>query len=215
MILYTYFRSSAAYRVRIALELKSLQYESRYVHLLRHGGEQTSADYRRLNPLGRVPTLIDGDAVLTQSIAILEYLEEKYPSYPILPSEPLQRAWVRSLVQIIAADMQPLQNLSTVRYLSKVLSQPSDAVDAWVINWMTNGFAALELLLKNSRYAGKFCCGDAAGAADICLVAQVFSARRYGIDFAPFPILAAIDARCREIPAFEAASPGAQKDFEA
>jgi len=147
VILYTYFRSSAAYRARLALSLKGIAYEARFVHLLRDGGEQLKPGYRRLNPLGRVPTLIDGERVFTQSVAIMEYLEEAYPRPAIMPGEPVARAQARAITQVLAADTQPLQNLAVSRYLGQVMNQPKPAIDAWMRHWMNNGLAALEELL--------------------------------------------------------------------
>jgi len=214
MILYTYFRSSAAYRARLALHLKGIQYESRYVHLLRGGGEQLSAEYRRLNPLGRVPTLIDGDLVLTQSGAIMEYLEEQYPNPPIMPKSIADRAFVRAVTQTIAADIQPLQNLAVARYLSREMQQPQDAINNWTRHWMNNGLQAVETLLADSGRSGKFCAGDHPTIADICLVAQCAASRRFNVPLENFKSIARIDADCRVLPQFRAAAPEAQADFE-
>ena len=215
MILYTYFRSSAAYRARLALHLKAIPYEPRYLHLLRGGGEQLGADYRRLNPLGRVPTLIDGELVLTQSGAIMEYLEERYPDEPIMPRAIVERAFVRAVAQTFVADTQPLQNLSVARYLSRQFQQSQDAINAWTQHWMLNGFQAVETLLEAPPAAGDYCCGDRPTVADICLVAQCFASRRFNVTLEKFPNIARIDARCRELPAFRAAAPDKQADFEA
>jgi maleylpyruvate isomerase len=214
MILYTYFRSSAAYRARLALHLKGLQYESRYIHLLRGGGEQLSADYQRLNPLGRVPTLIDGDLVLTQSGAIMEYLEERYPDTPIMPKPVADRALVRAIAQTIVADTQPLQNLAVARYLSRDMQQSQEAINAWTRHWMNNGLHAVEALLAESGGFGKFCVGDHPTIADICLVAQCATSRRFSVPIENYKNIARIDASCRELPQFRAAAPEAQADFE-
>ena len=215
MILYTYFRSSAAYRARIALHLKGIPFESRYVHLLRRGGEQLQPDYKRLNPLGRVPTLIDGEQVLTQSVAIMEYLEEAHPAPPIMPTGAAPRALVRAITQTIAADIQPMQNLSTTRYLSRELNQSQDGVNAWTRHWMNNGLQAVEELLAGADSRGPFCCGDFPTIADICIVAQCFASRRLQVPVDSFVRVARIDAHCRNLPAFRAAAPENQADFEA
>lgn len=214
MILYTYFRSSASYRARIALHLKGIPFESRHVHLLRQGGEQLQPDYRRLNPLGRVPTLVDGERVVTQSVAIMEYLDEAYPSAPIMPPAAADRALVRAITQTIAADIQPLQNLSTTRYLAKVLNQSQEAIDTWTRHWMNNGLKAVEEILAAADSRGDFCCGDYPTIADICLVAQCFSSRRLQVPVDSFKRIARIDARCRDLAAFRAAAPENQPDFE-
>jgi maleylpyruvate isomerase len=215
VILYTYFRSSAAYRVRIALHLKALPFEAKIVHLIRNGGAQHDADYRRMNPLGRVPTLIDGARTLTQSMAIMEYLDEAYGGVPIMPAAPWERAAVRAMALTLVADTQPLQNLSATRYLSKTLSLPKAAVDAWSLHWMSNGLRALEALLADSASSGAYCSGDFPTIADICLVAQCMSARRLNVAIEDYPNVARIDAACRSLPEFRRAAPEAQPDFEA
>ena len=215
MILYTYFRSSASYRARIALHLKGMPFESRYVHLLRRGGEQLQTDYRRLNPLGRVPTLVDGEQVVTQSVAIMEYLEEAYPAPPVMPAGAAHRALVRAITQTIAADIQPMQNLSTTRYLSTELHQPQEAINAWTRHWMSNGLQAVEDLLAAADARGNFSCGEFPTIADICIVAQCYSSRRLQVPVESFARVARIDAHCRELAAFRAAAPENQADFEA
>lgn len=215
MILYTYFRSSASYRARIALHLKGIPFESRFVHLLRQGGQQLQPDYRRLNPLGRVPTLIDGAQVVTQSVAIMEYLEEAYPAPHIMPTDAAHRALVRAITQTIAADIQPMQNLSTTRYMSAELHQPQEAINAWTRHWMSNGLRAVEDLLAASDTSGNFSCGEFPSIADICIVAQCYSSRRLQVPVESFARVARIDAHCRELPAFRAAAPENQADFEA
>ena len=214
MILYTYFRSSAAYRARMALALKGISYEARHIHLLRAGGEQLRPEYRKLNPLGRVPTLIDGDQVFTQSIAIMEYLDEAYPATPIMPKGAADRARARAITQVIASDIQPLQNLATGRYLAQELQQPKEAVDAWTRHWMRNGLTALEQLLEDQA-SGEVAVGSYPTIADICIVAQCYASRRFQIPIESFPRLHRIDAHCRELPALKAAAPEAQADFEA
>jgi len=216
MILYTYFRSSAAYRARLALSLKGIAYESRFVHLLRHGGEQHDPAYRRLNPLGRVPTLIDGERVINQSVAIMEYLEETRPDPAILPSDPLARARVRAITQVFAADTQPLQNLAVRVYLRDVLHQTGPVMDEWMRHWMSNGLAAVEQMLAGAPHeeGPAYCVGGFPTMADICLVAQCFSSRRMGVSVDAFPRVARIDEHCRSQPRFAAAAPQAQPDFE-
>ena len=215
MILYTYFRSSAAYRARIALHLKGVKFESRHVHLLRQGGEQLQVDYKRLNPLGRVPTLIDGDNVVTQSVAIMEYLEEVCPTPRIMPDGAAARALVRAITQTIVADIQPLQNLSTTRYLTRELHQSQEGVNSWTRHWMNNGLHAVEELLAASDSRGDFSCGDLPTIADICIVAQCYASRRLQVPVDSFARIARIDAHCRELAAFRAAAPEQQADFEA
>ena len=212
MRLYTYFRSSAAYRVRIALALKGLPYDSLPVHLLRDGGEQLQAPYRAVNPAGLVPALDDDGVVLTQSLAILEYLEETHPQAALLPADPAGRARVRALAQTVACDIHPIGNLRVLKYLTGTLQVSEADKLAWSQHWIAEGFAALEALLAASPDTGRFCHGDTPGLADCCLVPQVFNARRFEVDLAPYPTLAAIDAACAELPAFAAAHPSQQAD---
>ena len=214
MILYTYFRSSAAYRARLALSLKGIAYEARFVHLLRDGGEQLKPGYRRLNPLGRVPTLIDGERVFTQSVAIMEYLEETRQAEPIMPREPGARARVRAITQVLAADTQPLQNLAVGQYLAREMHQPKQAIDDWTRHWMNNGLAAVEELLASAG-SGDFSVGTHATIADICIVAQCFASRRFEVPVERYARVARIDAHCRSLGAFRAAAPDVQPDFEA
>lgn len=216
MILYTYFRSSAAYRARMALSLKGIAYESRFVHLLRNGGEQHDPAYRRLNPLGRVPTLVDDGRVINQSVAIMEYLEETHPGPALLPSDPVERAHVRAITQVFAADTQPLQNLVVKIYLRDVLHQTNAATDEWMRHWMNNGLAAVEQMLAGNSTEGgpAYCVGSFPTMADICLVAQCFSSRRMGVSVDAYPRVARIDEHCRSLPQFAAAAPQAQPDFE-
>ncbi|MEP6701978.1 MAG: maleylacetoacetate isomerase [Betaproteobacteria bacterium] len=210
MKLYTYFRSSAAYRVRIALNLKGLHPEQVFVHLAK--GEQRAADYLLLNPLGQVPTLIDGDDVFTQSLAIVEYLDERYPDPPLLPATPAERARVRSTAQMIACDIHPIDNLRVLRYLTGVLKVTEAQKDAWYAHWVTEGLAAVEGRLAGDLRRGPYCHGDVPGIADICLVPQLANARRANIDLAPYPTLISIDACCAALPAFAAAAPAMQPD---
>jgi maleylpyruvate isomerase len=214
MLLYSYFRSSAAYRVRIALNLKGLDYATRGVHLLRGGGEQHSAEYRRLNPLGRVPTLVDGPAVLSQSLAILEYLDETHPTPPLLPRSAADRAYARSLALIIACDIQPLQNTSTTQYLTDRLGIDKDGIKAWYKHWIENGLGAVEKLLAASARNDKFCVGPYPTIADACLVPQCASARRFHVDLSAMPRILGIETECRALDAFKRAAPEAQPDYE-
>lgn len=211
--LYDYWRSSAAYRVRIALNLKNIPYAAKSVHLVRHGGEQKTPAYRALNPQGLVPTLVlDGGEVLTQSLAIIEYLDETVPEPPLLGSDLLGRAQVRALAQIVAADIHPLNNLRALRYLKAPLGHAQPEIDSWVRNWIAEGFAALEA--HAAKHQERFSCGDRPSLADICLVPQMYNARRFASDLTPYPRLVEIDAACRELPAFAAAAPEAQADAQ-
>jgi maleylacetoacetate isomerase len=214
LILYTYFRSSAAYRVRIALALKGLKPELRFIHLVKGGGQQHSPEYRALNPQGRVPFLIDGATKIGQSLAIIEYLDETHPQPALLPRDAAGRARVRQIALAITADIQPLQNLSTTQYLERELGLDQPARDAWVRHWIDSGLAALEATLAADPATGRFCHGDAPTMADCCLVPQLFAARRFGADLARCPTLARIDAACTALPAFAAAAPAAQPDAE-
>lgn len=211
MQLHTYYRSSAAYRARIALALKGINYDPAFVHLVKDGGQQKAPAYRALNPLGLIPTLVDGDAVVPQSLAILEYLEETHPSPALLPAAPAARARVRAMALTVACDIHPLNNLRVLNYLRGTLGQGEEAVKAWIAHWITEGFTALEQMVSGD---GRFCWGDAPSFADICLVPQMFNARRFGVDLSAFPRLAAIDAHCQTLDAFQAAAPGNQPDAE-
>jgi maleylpyruvate isomerase len=211
MLLYDYWRSSAAYRVRIALNLKGLQAEQRAIHLRR--GEQRAADYREVNPQALVPTLVVGDRRMPQSLAIIEYLEERHPLPPLLPPGAEDRAWVRSIALAIACDIHPLDNLRVLQYLEGKLGLDAAARDAWYAHWIREGFDAIEAQLA-SRAAARFCFGDAPTLADVCLVPQVANARRVKLDLGPWPRIAAIDAACRALPAFDRARPDLQPDAE-
>ncbi|WP_426209309.1 maleylacetoacetate isomerase [Massilia sp. TWP1-3-3] len=214
MKLYDYFRSSAAYRVRIGLNLKALTYEAVPVHLTRDGGEQLKADYLAINPGALVPALDDGGAVITQSLAILEYLDEMHPQAPLMPRDALGRARVRSLALTVACDIHPLNNLRVLRYLVKQGGLTEDAKNAWYVHWVQEGFAALEVLLSASGDTGRFCHGDTPTIADCVLVPQVFNATRFGIDLAAYPTIVRIDAACQAVPAFAAAHPSRHPDAE-
>lgn len=216
MKLYTYFRSSAAYRVRIALNVKGIDYDSIPVHLLQDGGQQLLPAYRAVNPSALVPALDDDGAILTQSLAILEYLEETRPGVPLLPPDALGRARVRALALAIACDAHPLTNLRVLKYLKNTLGLSDEAKQEWYRHWMAEGLAAVEALLAqgDSAGAGLFCHGDSPTIADCCLVPQVFNAQRFAIDLAPYPRVARIHAHCAALPAFAAAHPSRQPDAE-
>jgi maleylpyruvate isomerase len=208
--LYNYFRSSAAYRVRIALNIKGLAYEYIPVHLTK--GEQRAAGYTALNPQALVPTLVEGDAALTQSLAIIEYLDERHPSPPLLPATPEARARVRAIALSIACDIHPLNNLRVLQYLTRVLGVDEAAKNAWYRHWVELGLAALESQLARDGVAGDFCFGDTPTLADVCLVPQLANARRYEIELDAYPTLVRIDHRCRGLPAFADAAPPQQPD---
>ncbi|MEI2417317.1 maleylacetoacetate isomerase [Orrella sp. JC864] len=214
MQLYSYFRSSAAYRVRIALNLKGLSYETVPVHLLKEGGQQLQAGYTALNPNALVPTLMDGGLVLHQSLAIIEYLEELHPEPALLPPDPASRARVRALAQTIACDIHPLNNLRVLKYLKRGMGLGEEAKNEWYRHWIEVGMTALEAMLAQSPGTGRYCHGDAPGLADICLVPQVANARRFDCSLAQMPTIVRIDAACRELPAFQEAAPERQPDAE-
>jgi maleylpyruvate isomerase len=214
MKLYTYFRSSATYRVRIALNLKGLAYEAVPVHLLRGGGEQLAAPYRAVNPAGLVPALDDNGIVLTQSLAIIEYLEEVHPLVPLLPQDAVGRARVRALAQTIACDTHPLMNLRVLKHLKGPMGLSEEQKMDWYFHWMAEGMRALEAHLERDGDAGRFCYGDTPTLADCCLVPQVYNAQRFEVDLAPYPNVARIAANCADLPAFKAAHPSAQPDCE-
>jgi maleylpyruvate isomerase len=209
--LYTYFRSSAAYRVRIALNLKRLSAEMVPIHLQRQGGLNKKPEYRAVTPHMRVPALrLDSGDVLTQSLAIIEYLDEVVPEPPLLPRDPVERAKVRALAQLIACDIHPLNNTSPLRYLKYELGQDQAKIDEWYHHWILEGLTALELMVGPGPYAY----GDAVTLADTCLVPQVYNARRLKVPLDRFPKLVAIDAACAKLAAFERARPENQPDAE-
>jgi len=213
MKLYDYFRSSAAYRVRIALNLKGLSPFREFVHLRRNA--QRSDDYLALNPQGMVPALAtEGGAMLTQSLAIIEFLDETHPAPPLLPAAPIDRARVRGIALAIACDIHPLNNLRVLRYLQNTLGVSEEQKDAWYKYWIDVGLEALETRLARDAATGRFCHGDRPTLADICLVPQLANARRMNIDIAPFPTLIRIDAACNALPAFADAAPAKQPDAE-
>jgi maleylacetoacetate isomerase len=214
MKLYTYFRSSAAFRVRIALNLKGVAYEAVPRHLLRSGGEHRTADYLAVNPQGLIPALEDGGIVLTQSLAIVEYLEERFPEPALLPREAAHRAQVRAMALAIACDVHPLQNLSVTNYLSQELEQDDAAVDRWRIHWISKGLRALEELAKRHSGDGLHCFGRSVTLADVFLLPQLVSARRFKCDVEPYPTLRSIGGHLETLPAFAKAAPQAQPDAE-
>jgi maleylacetoacetate isomerase len=212
MIVYDYFRSSASYRLRIALNLKGLKPERRFVHLAK--GEQRAADYKALNPQGFVPLLIDDDFSLGQSMAMIEYLDEKYPTPPLMPADIESRAVARQIAQLIACDIHPLNNSRVLAYLSNDLKL-SDATKAqWICKWIHDGFAALEAMLAKRTTQSKFCIGDTPTIADICLIPQVTNATRFSCSMDAFPAINAIYQHAMTLPAFHDAQPRLQPDAE-
>jgi maleylacetoacetate isomerase len=211
-ILYGYFRSSAAFRVRIALGLKGLPYEHRPVNLKPGVSEQRSADYLALNPQGRVPFLVDGDLHLGQSPAILEYLEEAYPEPALLPGGMAERAYVRQLANLIGCDIHPLNNLSVLMRIKSQFGADEAATGDWYRHWVQEGFTALEAMLSSSKHTGEFCFGDTPGLADVYLVPQVWNARRFDTAMEAFPTICRIDEACRGLEVFATALPENQPD---
>lgn len=214
MKLYGYFRSSASYRVRIALNLKGLDYQHQGVHLLRNGGEQSSASYKQINPDALVPAFEDQGQILTQSLAILEYLDEVYPEPALLPAAALDRAYVRSLALAIACEIHPVNNLRVLKYLTGELQLSDEQKNAWYKHWVETGLLALEHKITSHHQAGQFCFGDRPGLADCCLVPQIFNAQRFNCDLRALPTIMRIYQNCMELPAFIAASPAQQPDAE-
>ncbi len=211
MKLYSYFRSSAAYRARIALNLKGLTYETAPVHLIKDGGHNKRPEFRAVNPQMRVPALVAPTGeVLIQSLAIIEYLDETHPEPPLLPKDPVGRAQARALAQIIACDIHPLNNVAPLRYLKNEMHQEQSAIDAWYHHWILAGFDAIEALVRPSPYA----CGTQVTIADVFLVPQVANARRLKVPLDKFPKIVGIDAACLALPAFDRARPENQPDAE-
>jgi len=210
--LYSYFRSSAAYRVRIALALKGLPYEYVAVHLRK--GEQSADAYRALNPAELVPALIDDRGRFTQSLAIIEYLEERYPQPPLLPKTTEARARVRAIALAIACDIHPIDNLRVLRYLMRTVGATEEVKDAWYRHWIELGLRALETELAGDPATGDFCHGNTPTLADCCLVPQLANARRVNMPVDEYPTLSRIEARCKVLPAFSAAAPERQPDAE-
>lgn len=212
MKLYTYFRSSTAFRVRIALNLKGLQYEPAYVHLAK--GEHHQPGYAAINPQQLVPTLEDGPARFSQSLAIMEYLEEQHPEPALLPKDPAGRARVRSIALLMACEIHPLANLRVLRHLREQLGQSEEQASAWARHWIGDGLARLEAQLAHPARAGRYCHGDTPGMADCCLVPQVFSALRFKADVAAYPAVMRIFDACMKLQAFDRAQPAKQPDAE-
>lgn len=210
--LFSYWRSSAAYRVRIGLNLKALAYDLTPVHLVRDGGQQHSEGYAALNPQELVPTLRHGEQVLHQSMAILEYLDEAFGGHSLLPDDAPGRARVRALAQLVACDIHPLNNLRVMQFFSDTWHVPQSEREDWTRHWMKLGFEAMERMLVESVETGRFCHGDTPTLADCCLVPQLYNARRFNVDLGPYPTLVRIEAACLALPAFEAARPENQPD---
>ena len=211
MKLYTYFRSSAAYRVRIALNLKGLPYEMVPIHLTKDGGHQHTPEFRAVNPQRRVPALeLSSGETLTQSLAIIEYLDDIHPEPPLLPADALERAKVRAIAQMIACDIHPLNNLVALQYLKRQLKHEQAEIDAWYHYWILEGFAAIEAMIAPAPYT----CGAHVTMADVCLVPQVANARRLKVPLDSFPKIVAADAACLKLPAFDKARPEKQPDAE-
>jgi maleylacetoacetate isomerase len=214
LTLYTYFRSSAAFRVRIALNLKGLTAEHKFVHLLKDGGQQFGADYARLNPQHLVPTLVHDGHPLQQSLAIIEYLDEAFPDPPLLPSDALGRARVRAIALTVACDIHPLNNLRMRKYLHKELARGDDEIRGWQVHWIALGFEAIETILAKSEHTGRFCHGDTPTLADICVIPQMANAHALNMDLSPYPTLTRIEEAALALPAFANALPKNQPDAE-
>ncbi len=212
LILYNYWRSSSSYRVRIALKLKNLDYEYRPVHLINQGGEQNQDAFRRLNPKGEVPLLVDGDFYIGQSLAILDYLENKWPEPALLPKDFETRARCIQLCEIINSGMQPLHNLRVLQKLEKEAGYTEEKKKVWIQDWIHQGFKAIEDLIASS--AKEFCMGTRVSWADICLVPQVYSAKRFGVELANYPRIAKINDHCLKIQAFADSAPEKQIDAQ-
>ena len=213
--LFSYWRSSAAYRVRIGLNIKGLPYEIVPVHLLRDGGEQHADDYRTANPQGMVPVLQHGHRMLRQSMAILEYLDEMWLQPALLPVVARDRQRVRALAQMVACDVHPLNNLRVMRYFENTWHVPQTERDGWIRHWIVEGFTALEAMLVDSPSTGPYCDGSMPTLADCCLIPQVYNARRFGVDLAAFPLIQRIEQACLALPEFDAARPELQPDAPA
>lgn len=210
--LYGYYRSSAAYRVRVALALKGLEYEHVGINLLPGVSEQLSEEYLKLNPQGRVPYFVDGGVAISQSPAILEYLEEAYPEKALFPTDIDERARVRQLVNILGCDTHPLQNLSVLQALKADYGVDQEGVTAWIHRWIVKGFDAFEAFLSEGNATGRFCHGDEPGMADLYLVPQLYNARRFNVPLEAYPTIVRIEAACLELDAFKVAAPENQPD---
>jgi maleylacetoacetate isomerase len=214
MQLISYFRSSAAFRARIALNLKGIAHDIVPRHLLRDGGAQFTPEFLALNPAALVPVLRDDDATLTQSLAIIEYLDETHPAVPLLPATPLERARVRALAMSIACEIHPLNNLRVLTYLTGELGIDADGKQRWYRHWVETGLGAVEGLLAGHPQTGRFCHGDSPTLADCCLVPQIVNAQRFGCHLDHVPTAMAIHERCMALDAFQRAAPAAQPDAE-
>jgi maleylacetoacetate isomerase len=214
LVLYSYWRSSAAFRVRIALNLKGLHYETRAIHLLREGGEQHTPAYAALNPQELLPTLLDGERVLTQSMAILEYLDETRPQPPLLPADAAGRARVRALAQVVGCDIHPIGNLRVLQWIDSQFNADDEQKSVWMRHWVSSGLHALETMLASSKDTGRYCHGDTPGLADACLVPQVYNARRWKVPLGDYPTILRIDATCATLDAFHHAMPEQQPDAQ-
>lgn len=214
LALYTYFRSSAAYRVRIALNLKGLDADHRFIHLLKDGGQQHGEAYRAINPQQLIPALIDNGHAIAQSLAIVEYLEETHPEPPLLPKGAFARARVRQIAYAVACDIHPVNNLRVLQQLRRNFAATEDQRAEWQKHWIALGFTAIESLLANAPETGVYCHGDAPSLADICLIPQMANARRVNLDLAPYPTLTRIEQSALANPAFAAAQPKEQRDAE-
>ena len=207
MKLYDYFRSTASYRVRIALNLKQISYEKIPIHLINHGGEHHHPDYLKVNPQGLVPTLDENGHIISQSLAIIEYLDELYPTPPLLPKMPFARAQVRQLALLIACDIHPLNNLRVTNRLRSQFSANDEQIQSWYFHWLKLGFDAFETQLHAHPHKAPFCFGDEISMADICLIPQVFNAHRFNFSMDNYPLINTINAHCLTLPAFVAAEP--------
>ena len=214
MELFTYFRSSAAYRARIVLNLKGLNADFRFVHLVKDGGQQHTPEFKAVNPQCFIPALVDGGHTITQSLAIAEYVDEIHPEPPLLPKDPAARARVRALALVVACDIHPLTNQRILKYLEKEYGLDEAQRKRWIQRWVTEGFGPLEKLLADDPATGKCCHGDTPTIADVFLVPQMFSARRFDTDLSPFPTLRRINEHCLTLKAFIDAAPDKQPDFE-
>lgn len=210
LALYSYFRSSTSYRARIALNLKGLSYDYRAVHLLNNGGEQNGIDYRKLNPIGGVPTLIHKGQIISQSMAIIEYLDEVFPQNPLFPKTPYERARMKQFCENINCDIHPLTNLKVMQYLEHQLNVASEAREKWIHNWISKGLEATEKLLEKT--AAKYAFGNQVTAADVFLIPQVFSAHRFKVSLASYPLVQRVDENCAKLEAFTKAHPQNQPD---
>lgn len=210
MKLYTYFHSSASYRVRIALNCKGIAHDEAYIHLQK--AEQSAPAFKALNPAGLVPALEDGGHVLSQSLAIIEYLDEACPGPRLMPQDPLARAYVRAFSQVIACEIHPVNNLRVLNHLRQAYHLDQDAINDWYRHWIAEGFAMMEGMLQRERRVGRYVLGDDITMADCCLVPQVFNAQRYKCDLAPYPTVMRIHEACSQLAPFAAAHPMKQPD---